>query len=701
MYKNQLQELAQRSCVNLPAYSCIREGPDHAPRFKATVNFNGEIFESPHFCTTLRQAEHAAAEVALNTLSKRGPSQFLAAKIMDETSVCKNLLQETAQRVGVSLPVYTTMKLGPGHLPVFKCLVEVAGKVFAGEPAKTKKQAEKNAAMAAWSVIKQWKQPPSTTSPEGGSTNDADGGNNSNALTLYRRDNKASQMQPFQRRYGGRANTRVVNFKGKNRVGRDSSPASGHFQYAASSSFASPSAEVLLEDRRFVFGSQSNVCSGMDSSRSIGGYQRSPAVFDGDSTTLITQDAFAKGRACGNSIGGILPLPRHHQPQLQQQRLSRFSFQSHSDRFELRRSLMEELELHNEEGDEDWLSGLGKADSLMHHSQKQQCHPQSLTASPSDRRHSGLERRAMFQSQSDRFELKPSVLDELYYNDEEGLWLRGEIMQPAAMLERARLHSECENGCIVCYDGNRVSSHSSQDSISLSSNDFGSMTNAFGVGYRDASNMQTSTFRDVPGSDAPYSFYSDGKKFAGPFVGFQGSSSSNLSYDDVERGSSFKDNHYHGDRASSYIGSNYEMDRSTSSYVNFSTIEGPTHYYFNSEGGKNTFSGYQANVRNRGLSDNESGPSSSSPWPSAAHLWMSTQAGSQIPGLRHANSIAPPVRIRQTIAVCSAPPPRCPTIESTAASNSYLQERNPPSILEDPTGSSEASACELFSQLRI
>jgi hypothetical protein len=42
-------------------YACIREGPDHAPifkasvfskkkkkrRFKASVNFNGEIFESP------------------------------------------------------------------------------------------------------------------------------------------------------------------------------------------------------------------------------------------------------------------------------------------------------------------------------------------------------------------------------------------------------------------------------------------------------------------------------------------------------------------------------------------------------------------------------------------------------------------------------------------------------------------------------
>jgi hypothetical protein len=82
MYKNQLQELAQRSCFNLPSYTCLREGPDHAPRFKATVNFNGEIFESPQYCSTLRQAEHSAAEVALSSLSHRGPSHSLAAKIL-------------------------------------------------------------------------------------------------------------------------------------------------------------------------------------------------------------------------------------------------------------------------------------------------------------------------------------------------------------------------------------------------------------------------------------------------------------------------------------------------------------------------------------------------------------------------------------------------------------------------------------------
>ncbi|XP_062084571.1 double-stranded RNA-binding protein 2-like [Humulus lupulus] len=164
MYKNQLQELAQRSCFNLPSYSCIREGPDHAPRFKATVNFNGETFESPTFCSTLRQAEHAAAEVALSTLAKRGPSRALAARVLDETGVYKNLLQETAHRAGLNLPVYTTIRSGPGHVPVFSCTVELAGMSFTGESARTKKQAQKNAAMAAWSSLRRLAQPGSSSS---------------------------------------------------------------------------------------------------------------------------------------------------------------------------------------------------------------------------------------------------------------------------------------------------------------------------------------------------------------------------------------------------------------------------------------------------------------------------------------------------------------------------------------------------------
>lgn len=166
MYKNQLQELAQRSCFNLPSYTCIREGPDHAPRFKATVNFNGETFESPHYCSTLRQAEHSAAEMALNALAGRGPSNSLAARILDETGVYKNLLQEVSQRVGASLPVYETFRSGLGHLPVFTCTVELAGVIFTGEPAKNKKQAEKNAAMAAWTSLKLMVQQSENSTPE-------------------------------------------------------------------------------------------------------------------------------------------------------------------------------------------------------------------------------------------------------------------------------------------------------------------------------------------------------------------------------------------------------------------------------------------------------------------------------------------------------------------------------------------------------
>ncbi|KZV37378.1 double-stranded RNA-binding protein 2-like [Dorcoceras hygrometricum] len=166
MYKNQLQELAQRSCFNLPAYTSFREGPDHAPRFKAAVNFNGETFESPSYCSTLRQAEHSAAEVALDALASRGPSNSLAARILDETGVYKNLLQEVSQRVGASLPAYTTFRTGLGHLPVFTCTVELAGVIFTGEPAKNKKQAEKNAAMAAWLSLKSLVQQYESSSSE-------------------------------------------------------------------------------------------------------------------------------------------------------------------------------------------------------------------------------------------------------------------------------------------------------------------------------------------------------------------------------------------------------------------------------------------------------------------------------------------------------------------------------------------------------
>ncbi|TYI90863.1 hypothetical protein E1A91_D03G152400v1 [Gossypium mustelinum] len=75
-------------------------------------------------------------------------------RFRDETGVYKNLLQEIAQRVGAPLPQYTTFRSGLWHLPIFTGTVELAGIRFIGEPAKNKKQAEKNAAMAAWTSLK-------------------------------------------------------------------------------------------------------------------------------------------------------------------------------------------------------------------------------------------------------------------------------------------------------------------------------------------------------------------------------------------------------------------------------------------------------------------------------------------------------------------------------------------------------------------
>ncbi|CAA0814455.1 Double-stranded RNA-binding protein 2 [Striga hermonthica] len=73
---------------------------------------------------------------------------------LDETGVYKNLLQEVSQRVGGCMPSYTTFRSGQGHLPVFTCTVELVGVLFTGDPAKNKKQAEKNAAMVAWLSLK-------------------------------------------------------------------------------------------------------------------------------------------------------------------------------------------------------------------------------------------------------------------------------------------------------------------------------------------------------------------------------------------------------------------------------------------------------------------------------------------------------------------------------------------------------------------
>lgn len=72
LYKNQLQNYAQKRNLSLPEYAPEWEGPPHAMRFGCKVTIDGHTFQSPKFYSTLKEAEHAAAEIAFKSLSPNG-----------------------------------------------------------------------------------------------------------------------------------------------------------------------------------------------------------------------------------------------------------------------------------------------------------------------------------------------------------------------------------------------------------------------------------------------------------------------------------------------------------------------------------------------------------------------------------------------------------------------------------------------------
>ncbi|POO01441.1 Double-stranded RNA-binding domain containing protein [Trema orientale] len=139
-YKSQLHNYARQRNLDLPMYSCeCNQGP-HASHFKATVTVGDQTFESAEFFNTSKEAESGAAKAALMSL-------------LDESRAYKNLLQELVQREDLSIPVYKTTKCGEPHKPIFFSTVELGGEIFHGKAAKSKKQAEQDAARAAYIAL--------------------------------------------------------------------------------------------------------------------------------------------------------------------------------------------------------------------------------------------------------------------------------------------------------------------------------------------------------------------------------------------------------------------------------------------------------------------------------------------------------------------------------------------------------------------
>ncbi|XP_072950868.1 double-stranded RNA-binding protein 1-like [Typha angustifolia] len=154
-FKNQLQIYAQKKNIELPIYNIISGVSLHAHCFKATVKVDGKDFESPEYFKTIKEAEHAAARVALMCLPHE---ESQPKKLPDESMMYKNFLQELMQKEGLSLPTYTTVSDSASHTPSFSSTVEVEGEHFKGDVAKTKKQAEINAAKIAWCHLKERRQ---------------------------------------------------------------------------------------------------------------------------------------------------------------------------------------------------------------------------------------------------------------------------------------------------------------------------------------------------------------------------------------------------------------------------------------------------------------------------------------------------------------------------------------------------------------
>ncbi|KAL6642038.1 hypothetical protein ACP70R_020219 [Stipagrostis hirtigluma subsp. patula] len=151
VFKSRLQEYAQKVGLPTPEYHTLKEGPSHEPIFKSTVVVNNTKYESLPGFFSRKAAEQSAAEVALMEIVKSVPATG-SIPAVQETGLCKNLLQEYAQKMNYAIPSYICTRQASGVAP-FICTVEIGGIQYIGAAARTKKEAEIKAARTALLAI--------------------------------------------------------------------------------------------------------------------------------------------------------------------------------------------------------------------------------------------------------------------------------------------------------------------------------------------------------------------------------------------------------------------------------------------------------------------------------------------------------------------------------------------------------------------
>uniref|UniRef100_A0A5B7B6P4 Putative DsRNA-binding domain-like superfamily protein isoform 2 n=1 Tax=Davidia involucrata TaxID=16924 RepID=A0A5B7B6P4_DAVIN len=154
VFKSRLQEYAQKVGLPTPVYETIKEGPSHEPSFRSTVIVDNVRYDSLPGFFNRKAAEQSAAEVALMELANSRDMNERISQPVHETGLCKNLLQEYAQKMNYAIPLYECQKdEKPGRVPLFSCIAEIGGIKYIGAAARTKKEAEIKAARTALIAI--------------------------------------------------------------------------------------------------------------------------------------------------------------------------------------------------------------------------------------------------------------------------------------------------------------------------------------------------------------------------------------------------------------------------------------------------------------------------------------------------------------------------------------------------------------------
>ncbi|WMV26876.1 hypothetical protein MTR67_020261 [Solanum verrucosum] len=149
VFKSRLQEYAQKVGLPTPVYETIKEGPSHEPTFTSTVIMDNVRYDSLPGFYNRKAAEQSAAEVALMSLGNSGSMENLSQPV-HETGLCKNLLQEYAQKMNFAIPQYECERYdSESKIISFSCTVDVGGMKYIGAAARTKKEAEIKAARTA------------------------------------------------------------------------------------------------------------------------------------------------------------------------------------------------------------------------------------------------------------------------------------------------------------------------------------------------------------------------------------------------------------------------------------------------------------------------------------------------------------------------------------------------------------------------